>query len=220
MNHIRHILAENLVIGGAPQSVLAKAGGLDDFSTILLSQQRRQLEASLRRQSDEHYDEQREEWHADPLYTAEEANREANAYHRYRLFTFSNFLTTTNTTQRYKANFEDILADAHAGSVLLMIGGKGGPYPAIQRHMDELATAGGFRRLDHAIEVAAADGLLQLRLGEEVRWFYRYLKQLAGTLSPTGSVAVQLRKKLDDDRPIRLGSSAVHAFRKQVPSTT
>ena len=215
MNQIRHILAESLAIRGARQSVLAMAGGLDDFSTILPSQLRRQLEKSLRWQCDEYYDEQREEWHSDPVYTAEEANREANAYHRYRLFTFSNFLTTTDKIERYKANFSDILADAHAGSVLLMIGGKGGCYPAVQRDIGELAIANGFRRLDYAIDVAATtDAKLHLRLDEEVRWFYGHLKQLTGDLPPTEPVAVQLRKELDDDRPIPFGSSTVHAFRK------
>ena len=139
MNHIRHIVAERLGIRDAPRSVLAIAGGIHDFSTILPTRQRREMEESLRRQYDEWYDDQREEWHIDPVYTLEEANREASSYHRYRLFTLSNFLTTPEAIQDHQANFEDILADAHAGSVLLIIGAKGGCYPAIQRHMAELA---------------------------------------------------------------------------------
>ena len=103
--------------------------------------ERRELEASLRNQYEEYYDEQREEWHTDLLYTPEEANREANAYHRYRLFTFSNFLTTLDTLSTFQENIEDILADAHAGSVLLMIGAKGGRYPAIQNQVAKLADA-------------------------------------------------------------------------------
>ena len=191
------------------------AGGLEDFRTILPSQQRRQLEKNLRRQCDEYYDEQREEWHGDPVYTAEEANRVANARHRYRLFTFSNFLTPTANIESYKANFADILADAHAGSVLLMIGGKGGCYPAVHRDVEELAIANGFRRLDYATNVAATTEVkLHLRLDEEVRWFDGHLKQLAGDLPPTEPVAAKLRKELDDDRLIPFGSSSVHAFRK------
>lgn len=214
MSHIRNIVAERLVIRGAPPSVLRVAGGLHDFSTILPTRQRREMEESLRRQYDEWYDDQREVWHADPVYTLEEANREANSQHRYRLFTFSNFLTTPETIQDYQANFEDILADAHAGSVLLIIGAKGGCYPAIQRRMAEMAEAAGFRRLKRVIKVAAADAQLDFRLDEELRWFYRHLKRLAGKLPPNGEDAAQLRKELDDDKPVSFKSSAVHAYRK------
>ena len=214
MNHIRHKVAEFLAIRGAPRSVLGMTGGIHDFSTILPARQRRELEDSLRRQYDEWYDDQREEWHIDPVYTLEEANREASSYQRYRLFTFSNFLTTPEIILRFQANFEDILADAHAGSVLLTIGAKGGCYPAIQRHVAELAEAAGFRRLKRVINVAAADAKLDFQLDEEVRWFYRHLKRLAGNLPTNGEVAVQLRKELDDDKPIRFKSSTVHAYRK------
>lgn len=215
MNHIRHILAESLAIRGAPRSVIAMAGGLGDFSTILPSELRRQLEESLRRQYDEYYDEQRQEWDADPAYTAEQASREASTHHRYRLFTFSNFLTTTKKIQEYKANLKDILADARAGSVLLMIGGKGGCYQAIQRHMEELAIAGGFRRLNYTVEVSATtDAQLHLRLDQEVRWFYRHLTQLTDNFSPTEPDAIKLCKELNNDRLIRLNSSTIHAFRK------
>ena len=80
--------------------------------------------------------------------------------------------------------------------------------------MAELAEAAGFRRLKRVINVAAADAQLDFRLDEEVRWFYRHLKRLAGNLSPNGEVAVQLHKELDDDKPIPFKSSTVHAYRK------
>ena len=132
MNHIRHIVAEHLGIRGAPRSVLAMAGGIHDFSTILPTRQRREMEESLRREYDEWYDDQREEWHIDPVYTPEEANREANSYHRYRLFTFSNFFTTPEKIKGLQANFEDILSDAHAGSVTAHYRRQGGLLP---RHL-------------------------------------------------------------------------------------
>ena len=109
MNRIRHHVAERLALRHGSQSVLAMTGGLQDFSTILPTQERRQLENSLRNQYDEYYDEERQEWHADPVYTLQEANQEANAYHRYRLFTFSNFLTTIETVSTFQENIEDIL---------------------------------------------------------------------------------------------------------------
>ena len=214
MNHIRHDIAERLALRHGSQSVLGITGGLYDFSTILPAQERRQLEYSLRNQYDEYYDEERQEWHADPVYTLQEANQEANAYHRYRLFTFSNFLTTLDTVSMFQENIEDILTDAHAGSVLLMIGAKGGSYPAIQERIARLAYAGGFRRGNVAGAVKSADVQLHCRLDEEVRWFYRHLKQCAGNLPVSASHVAELRKELEGERPISFKSSVVHAFRK------
>lgn len=214
MNHLRHAIAERLAGNGTPPSVLEMAGGLHDFSGILPTQERGQLHSSLRNQYHEYYDDKREEWHADPTHTPEEANREANAHHRYRLFTFSNFLTTLGTVRKFTANLEDILADANAGSVLLMMGGRCGDYPAIHTRMDQLAGAGGFRRranLADLADVKIADVQLDGPVGEEIRWFYRHLKQLAGELPASG---VLPRAELEGHRPMRFSSSAVHAFRK------
>ncbi len=214
MNHIRHVVAERLAVEGAPQSVLAMTGGLLDFGTVLPTQERRKFEDSLHDEYEEYYDEEREEWHADPVYTPEQANREANAYRRYRLFTFSNFLTTLDTVASYQANIADILSDAQAGSVLLIIGGQGDNYPVIQEQMGRMADAGGFRRRNDAVPVAAAHAQLDRRLREEIRWFYRYLKLLAGHLSADTPCAVKLRKELEGERLMGFPSSAVHAFRK------
>ena len=214
MNHIRHVLAEHLACNCAPKSVLSMAGGLHDFSTIVPTEERKQLETSLRNEYVEYYNDQRDEWDADRVYTPEEANLKANAHRRYRLFTFSNFLTTLDTVRRFEANFQDILADANAGSVLLMIGGKGGRYPDIQQRMGRLAIAGGFRRHDRSVAVTSANARLDGRLDIEVRWFYRQLQNLAGDLSDSGPHSAQLRAELDGDQPVTFGSSAVHAFRK------
>ena len=214
MNRIRHAVAERLVVKGAPRSVFAMTGGLHDFSTILPTRARRELENNLRNQYEEYYDEQRQEWHADPLYTPEEANREANAYHRYRLFTFSNFLTTPDKVSTFQENIEDILADAHAGSVLLMIGAKGGCYPALQQRMAGLAEASGFRRRNDPISVASADAQLHPRLDHEVRWFYGRLKQLTPDLPSIDPDAARLCKEFEGDPLITFKSSTVHAFLK------
>ena len=214
MNHIRHVLAEHLVRNGAARSVFCMARGLHDFRTISPAQERRQLEKSLRQETERYYDDQRGEWHDDLIHTPEEANLKANAHRRYRLFTFSNFLTTLDTVRRFEANFQDILADANAGSVLLMIGGKGGLYPDIQQRMGRLAKAGGFRRHNRSVAVTSANARLDGRLDIEVRWFYRQLQNLAGDLSDSGPHSAQLRAELDGDQPVTFGSSAVHAFRK------
>ncbi len=214
MNHIRHAVAERVVYDGAPRSVLCVAGGLHDFSTIVPTQERREMETELRNRYEEYYDDQRNEWHVDPIYTREEANLEASTHRRYRPFTCSNFLTTLDSVRRFETNFKDILVDAKAGSVLLLIGAKGGTYPAIQDRMAWLAKAGGFRHRNRPVEVAAADARCAHELEVEIRWFYRHLTGLAGNLPANGPIPVQLRRELESDQPIKFGSSAVCAFRK------
>ena len=149
-----------------------------------------------------------------PIYTPEQANREANAYRRYRLFTFSNFLTTLDMVSSFQANIEDILSDAQAGSVLLIIGAQGGSYPVIQKRMGRMADAGGFRRRNDVVAVASVHAQLDRRLCDEIRWFYRHLKLLAGHLSANTPCAAKLRKELEGNQPIKFALSAVHAFRK------
>ena len=214
MNRIRHLLAERLFSTGAPRSVLGMARGLHDFCAIRPTHERRQIEHNLRNQYEEYYDEHREEWHDEPTHTPEDANREANFHHRYRLFTFSNFLTSLDRVSASQENLNDILADARPGSVLLMIGGTGGRYPAIRKRMAQLADAGGFRRRNDPEPVATAKARLDGRLREEVRWFYRLLKELAGNLPAHESVAARLREECEGDRQMKFSLSTVHAFRK------
>ena len=185
MNRIRNFLAEHLFSTGAPRSVLGMARGLHDFCAIRPTHERRRIEHNLRNQYEEYYDEHREEWQSEPTHTPEEANREANSHHRYRLFTFSNFLTSPKRVSAFQKNLNDILADARPGSVLLMIGATGGHYPDIQKQMARLADAGGFRRRNDPKRVATAKARLDGRLREEVRCFYRLLKELAGNCQPT-----------------------------------
>ena len=152
--------------------------------------------------------------HADPTHTAEEVNREANQYRHYRLFTFSNFLTTLDTVETYRGNVEEILSDAQRGSVLLMIGGKGKDYPEIQRRMAELAAAAGFGRTSEPVPVASEDARLDGRLAEEARWFYGRLKGVAEDLPDDDPVARDLLEELEGEKAMEFRSSAVHAFRK------
>ena len=214
MNHIRHLVAERLVIAGAPRSVLAMTDGLHDFARLFPAQERKQLENDLRNQYDEYFNEHRGEWDADPVYTAEEANRQANSHHRYRLFTLSNFLTTLDMVSTLQDNIEEILADAHAGSVLLMIGGTGGRYPAIRKRIANSAEVGRFRRHDNAIAVASAHAKFEQRLREEIRSFYYRLQRLAVDLPANGPVGAKLRSELEDRRPMPFSTSTVLAFRK------
>lgn len=214
MNRIRHNIAESLAVRGAPQSVLAMTGGMHDFSEFVPSRDRRQLERDLRGRSEEYYDEQRQEWHADFIFTREEANRKANTHHRYCLLTFSNFLTTPDTVSRYQVNIQDMLTDARPGSVLLMIGAKGANYSDIRQQMAQLATAGGFRHPVGVGCVASAKARLRYRLDEELRWFHRHLEQLAGELTADEPDTSQLQNELEGYQIIDFKSSAVHVFRK------
>ena len=214
MNRIRHLVAERLAITGAPHSILAMTGGLDDFGSLFPTRERKKLENNLRNQYDEYFNEHRGEWDAGPVYTAEEANREANSHRRYRLFTFSNFLTTLDMVSTFQDNIEEILADAHAGSVLLMIGATGGCYPTIRHRIAKLAEIGGFRRHHDTFAVASAHAKLDQRVGEEVRSFYYRLRQLAVELPVNGDDRAKLRRELEDDRPMTFKPSTVLAFRK------
>ena len=214
MNHIRHLVAERLAIAGAPRSVLAMTGGLHDFARLLPAKERKQLEIDLRNQYDEYFNEHRGEWDADPVYTAEEANRQANSHHRYRLFTFSNFLTTLDMVSTFQDNIEEILADAGAGSVLLMIGATGGCYPIIRERIAKLAEIGGFQHHHGTFTVASAHERFDQRVGEEVRSFYCRLKQLAVELPANGADGAKLWRELEDHRPMKFRPSTVLAFRK------
>ncbi|MYG27504.1 MAG: hypothetical protein F4213_16035 [Boseongicola sp. SB0677_bin_26] len=214
MNRIRHLVAERLAIAGAPRSVLAMTGGIHDFGDLSPPRERKQLENNLRNQYDEYFNEARGEWDADPVYTAKEANREANSHHRYRLFTFSNFLATVDMVSTFQDNIEEILTDAGAGSVLLMIGATDGCYPEIRERIAKLAQVGRFRRHSAPVRVTSKCTELKQRLREEVRSFYCRLKRLAGDLPNNGPVGATLRSELEGDRPMGFGTSTVLAFRK------
>ena len=214
MNRFRGVLSETLAVKGAPTSILAMTAWLTDFKTVSPREERRDLETRLRGQYEEYYDNDRDERHDEPIYTAEEANREANAHRRYRLFTFSNFLTTLDTVKALQSNVEEVLSDARPGSVVLMIGGRGKNYPKIQKRMAQLAKAGGFRRSSSSVEVASGHARMEGRLAEEARWFYGHLKDLAGTLPPYDDVTHDLVDELEGRKPMEFSLSAVHAFRK------
>lgn len=214
MNYFRHNLSEMLAVNGYPKSVVAMAGAITDFATIEPRNDRRQLEQHLRGQYEECYDIYRDEWYEKPIYTPEEANQEANARHRYRLFTFSNFFTTLDTVSAFQSKLEEILLDAQHGSVLLIVGGKQGDYPKINERIGLLAKASGFRRRNSPVEVASSDAQMDIRLADEVRWFYGHLRDLAGPLSAYDDVTQCLVDELEGRKSMGFSSSAIHAFRK------
>ena len=78
---------------GATHSVLAMCSDIGKFESVRAKKARKALNDLLRQEDDTYYDEKREQWGSESVYTLEEANEIANKQHRYRLFTFSNFLT-------------------------------------------------------------------------------------------------------------------------------
>ena len=212
MNHFRHALSEALAGNGGSPSILRIAGGLLDFTEVQPRKGRWELEKQLRDSYDEWHD--GEDWYAEPTRTAEEANREANAHQRYRLFIFSNFLTTLDTVNKFRNAILEILRDARSGSVVLLIGGKRDEYLEIGRQVGRLAQDGGFSRSHAWDKVASWNAGLNERLAEEWRWFYQHLRDLAGELPAENREARSLRDELEGRKRVKFGSSTVNAFRK------
>ena len=213
MNQFRHHLAEFMVMQGAPHSVLDMCSDIGGFESVLPTEERKKLNHSLRWAEESYYDEYTEEWESELRYTPEEANFIANNQHRYRLFTFSNFLTETSIIEDFRKNLTDILNDARAGSVLLLIGGKCGKYRDVQKEVTNLAQKAEFlRTMEHArvsSDVAMEDAVF----AEQVR-FYQRLKHIAGDLPENDPTAKCLKEDFEREKVSSWGTSSIHAYRK------
>ena len=214
MNQFRHHLGETLSVRGAPRGVLAMCHNITRFEAIHPTQERKNLYASLRDEYDEIYDVSlnRLEW--EPVYTAEEANRIANAYHRYRLFTFSNFLTKPSTINRFRRNLVEILTDARPGSVILIIGGTGRNYPDIYAEIACRAKDAGFCRKIEPLRVSTSHAMMSQDIYPRQARFYRRLKHLAGVLPDHDPDASKVKHYFEGPKFIRPRKSGVHAYRK------
>jgi len=181
-NHLRHHLAE-LVYEAAAEadhtSVLGLCRAQPDFHTVLPSQDRIAAFESIQRQEDRYFDEFLGEWVEDPRYSIEEANQIAQSLYRYRLFVFSNFLTTVGTVTTFEANITDLLNDAGLGSIMLVLGGKRGEYPAIYEYVDQLADSCGFTRRVEDVTVSSTETVLSDLIYEEGQRFYKHLQSLS-----------------------------------------
>lgn len=214
MNHLRHHLAEILHGMGGPRDVLAMCGHLTDFQAIRPTGERKELEFQLRNSSDDYYNDRLDEWESAPRYAPDEANHIANTQHRYRLFTFSNFLTKYSTVEHFRPNLEEILADAHAGSVVLVIGGKGGHYPNIYREIGCLARKAGFSRSAEHLSVSCSHADMNDMVHSERVRFYRHLQDLAGGLSDDDPSAKKVKDHCEGEYYHSPPDSAIHAYRK------
>lgn len=214
MNHFRHHLAERLVVDGAPKGTLDMCGHIRDFESISPVRERMEENDRLRNAEDLYWDEDSGKWASESQYTPEEANWMANRLHRYRLFTFSNFLTTKKGVQRLRQNLIDILSDAHPGSVMLLIGAKGRDYPEIYRDVAGLAQDTGFSRKAESGTVACSDAGMDRMVHAEQVWFYRRLRYLGAAPPAESDIVRDLVKEFEGEKPYRFSASAVRAWRK------
>lgn len=180
-NHLRHHLAEVLFGQTDRQNtgVLAMCDALSDFRDIAPSEERARLKSRLLWEEDEYFNEDRNEWDSESRYSAAEANNIAQSLYRYRLIIFSNFLTTVGATRSFELNMIDVLSDAQPGSVILVLGGKGGPYPTIYDYVDGLATGSDFQLVVADQPVSSADTAVADAVFAEGAAFYKHLQCLA-----------------------------------------
>ena len=179
-NSLRHHLTETLFaeLRQESGSGIAICSALPDFGKILPTQERRQTFQALRNEEGEYYDETRNEWTSQPCWLPDEANAVAQSLHRYRLFAFGNFLTTPDRVNYFERNLLDILVDARPGSAVLVLGGKGRPYPEVYRSLDRLTRPAGFQLKIEGELVSYSD---KAEVGDQVyeegQRFYRFLMQ-------------------------------------------
>lgn len=180
-NHLRHRFDEIIyeLSQGEMKDVLGVIPYLQDFSEILPTRERKARFESLRYEEDEYYDDEAGWWTSDPVYWVNEAHDIAQSLHRYRLFIFSNFLTTYGTVICLEPNLVDTLRDANPGAVLVILGGKKGEYPRIYKRMGQLAKSAGFEVKICCDTVSWANSAVEARIRKEGKRFYQYLRNLA-----------------------------------------
>lgn len=214
MNRLRHHLAEILHVQGAPKSVLDMCGYITDFESIHPRREREKMNKALRNAYDDYLDPDTGQWESERLHTPEEANRAANVLHRYRLFTFSNFLTTPLTVDRFRENLTEVLTDANPGSVLLTIGGTGYQYKEVDQRVAALARDSGFARRAKRFLVSSSRAGMDKLVFAEGADFYRKLKAIATCLPVNDLDAKKAKAYFEGSNGIRSHSSAVRAYRK------
>ena len=220
-NHLRHHLAE-IVFEQAEQQadgVLAMCRALLDFRAIVPRAERKRLQEALRWAEDEYFDEVANEWTSDLLYSADEANDMAQSLHRYRLIVFSNFLATVSAVTTFEPNLVDILDDAQPGSVVMVLGGKGGLYPEVYEYVDRLAKPAGFELEVAGKQVSSADTAIADRIYAEGVKVYAHLQSLAPDAAEETQEARRVRSHFTESRQAA-PSSQLWAYRKHRRSRT
>lgn len=93
----------------------------------------------------EYFNSESDTWDND--WTISEANDIANRLYRFRLIILSNFLTLSETIDRFKNEIVALFKDLRPGSVVLIIGAYGEHYNNIYFKLEQLALQSGIRRI-------------------------------------------------------------------------
>ena len=223
-NSLRHRLAEIVyeLSENESGSVLALCKAFHDFGEVNPTKERQDEFRRLNNSEYEYYDETRGFDVSESMYTTDEANEMAQTLRRYRLFTFSNFLTTNNAIKCFRCNLKDIFSDARPGSVILTIGGTEGSYPAIYESLELLSASAGFRRIVEGRKVSSStDAALAERVWEEENITFELIQSLAPDMNDCDLVESvkdlwileNMRKRYEGPRK-RARNSQVRAYRK------
>lgn len=212
-NRLRHHLAEKLFEQAQRESegVLAMCHNLADFGELEPSQERKVHLQALQNSEETYFDEVTGQWTSEQIYLPDEANDIAQSLHRYRLVTFSNFLTTVETVKCFEPNLVDVLGDAKPGTVLLVLGGKGDSYPKVYQYTDRLAKETGFELAIRGKTVSCKSSEFACRVFEVGRQFYDFLQGLS---SNKDEATKGIRAEFEGRVPVHFSSSGVRAYRK------
>ena len=212
-NHFRHQLAEMLFqqAGRESEGVLSMTSALDDFKELEPTRERKQYFEVLRSEEDEYFDDVAGRWDSDRVYLADETHDMAQSLHRYRLVTFSNFLTTSGIVKSFRRNLFEVLHDAAPGSVLLVLGGKSSQYHEIYEYVDRLANPSGFELTVQGETVSCTESEVAGQVYEEGRLFYEILQNLDRNKD---DATAKVRRHFEGETLIQFHSSEIRAYRK------
>ena len=212
-NHFRHHFAEKLFEQSQRESegVFAMARALTDFGKLEPTRERKEYLQALRNAEEEYFDEGSGQWESTLVHLPYEANYISQSQHRYRLITFSNFLTNVKSAKCFEPNLVDVFRDANPGTVLLVLGGKGDPYPEVYKYTDGLAGPAGFELAIEGATVSCKGTDVAERVYEEGRLFYEYLQGLSQNID---DATRKVRAEFGGQATFTLRSSEIRVYRK------
>ena len=213
-NWLRHHLAEIIYARSQQKSkgVIKMCHALQDFGKILPTQERKASRKHLLWE-DVYFDEVLgvEESRHSP----DEANQIAQSLHRYRLITFSNFLTSKKMVKEtFRSNLDVIFRDANPGTAVLVLGAKDNHYPQIYKEVDCIAEQAGFQRKIAGERISVQDSGIADRIFEEGLQFYKHLQYLAPNKNPTAPKTKRVCDYFENEIPDYPTTPQLRAYRK------
>ena len=182
---------------------------LTDFNEIRPVEERAEELERLRSAEDRYWDEARQEEASDRLYTDDEANRMSQSTHRYRLFVCSNLFTSKKAHDAMGGKLSELLNDANAGSVLLIMGAEGGEYQTIYAGLRQIAQDAGFQtRLPDATASSKGEGVDKI-VSAEAYGIFEHARRFAAPEDPDIN---KLGQSFAEGRVFP--ANAIRAFRK------